>query len=46
VDLASAEKALIEATLRQFDGNRRRTAAQLGIGERTLYRKLKQYGLG
>ena len=45
-DMASAEKALIEATLRQFDGNRRKTAAQLGIGERTLYRKLKQYGIG
>jgi len=45
-DMASAEKALIEATLRQFDGNRRRTAEQLGIGERTLYRKLKRYGLG
>ncbi len=45
-DMASAERALIEATLRQFDGNRRRTAEQLGIGERTLYRKLKRYGLG
>ena len=45
-DMASAEKALIEATLRQHGGNRRRTARQLGIGERTLYRKLKRYGLG
>ena len=26
-------------------GNRRRAADMLGIGERTLYRKLKQYGL-
>ena len=46
IDMASAERALIEATLRQFDGNRRKTAEQLGIGERTLYRKLKRYGLG
>ncbi len=44
-DLASAEKAMIQATLRQFDGNRRKTAEQLGISERTLYRKLKHYGI-
>jgi two-component system response regulator HydG len=26
-------------------GNREQTAQMLGIGERTLYRKLKEYGL-
>lgn len=26
-------------------GNRRRTAQMLGIGERTMYRKLRDYGL-
>jgi DNA-binding NtrC family response regulator len=44
-DLASAEKAMIAAALRQNDGNRKRAAEQLGIAERTLYRKLRRYGL-
>jgi DNA-binding NtrC family response regulator len=46
VDLAGAEKALIAAVLQQHAGNRRHTAEQLGISERTLYRKLRRYGLG
>ena len=44
-DLAGAERSLIQATLRQFSGNRRESARQLGISERTLYRKLREYGL-
>jgi DNA-binding NtrC family response regulator len=44
-DLAGAEKAMIAAALRQNDGNRKRAAEQLGIAERTLYRKLRRYGL-
>jgi DNA-binding NtrC family response regulator len=44
-DLASAEKAMIAAALRQNEGNRKRAAEQLGIAERTLYRKLRRYGL-
>ncbi len=44
-DLAGAERTMIEASLRQHRGNRRRAAEQLGISERTLYRKLKAYGL-
>jgi len=39
------ERDLIAATLTETDGNRRETARRLGIGERTLYRKLKKYGL-
>jgi len=39
--LEEAEKQLISRALRQFDGNRRKTAKALGISERTLYRKLK-----
>ncbi len=39
------ERELIAATLSDTDGNRRETARKLGIGERTLYRKLKKYGL-
>ncbi|PSQ68258.1 MAG: sigma-54-dependent Fis family transcriptional regulator, partial [Bacteroidetes bacterium QH_1_61_8] len=34
-------KQLISRALKQFDGNRRKTAKALGISERTLYRKLK-----
>jgi len=43
--MAQVEKAAIEATLRETRGNRRKTASKLGIGERTLYRKIKEYGL-
>jgi DNA-binding NtrC family response regulator len=39
------ERELIARTLRQVGGNRRRAAELLGIGERTLYRKLDKYGL-
>jgi DNA-binding NtrC family response regulator len=39
--LAEAEEDLITQALKQFDGNRRKTARALGISERTLYRKLK-----
>jgi two-component system response regulator HydG len=43
--LAEVEKALIEANLALCEGNREKTAKLLGMGERTLYRKLKEYGL-
>jgi len=43
--MAEVEKAAIIAALKEFRGNRRRAAEQLGIGERTLYRKLKAYDL-
>jgi len=38
------EKDLITKTLASVGGNRREAAKKLGIGERTLYRKLKKYG--
>ena len=38
-------QAVIDA-LEHTHGNRRKAAGLLGIGERTLYRKIKQYGLG
>ncbi len=41
--MADVERAAIEAALHETKGNRRRAAEILGIGERTLYRKLKQY---
>ena len=43
--MADAEKATIEGALRENAGNRRKAAETLGIGERTLYRKIKEYGL-
>ncbi|MBN2494117.1 MAG: sigma-54-dependent Fis family transcriptional regulator [Deltaproteobacteria bacterium] len=43
--LANAEQAHIEDALRQTDGNMRRAARLLAIGERSLRRKLSQYGI-
>ena len=44
--LEEIEKHYIIETLKLTDGNREEAAKILGIGERTLYRKLKEYGLG
>jgi DNA-binding NtrC family response regulator len=41
--MAAIERAAIEAVLTEHGGNRRKAAQILGIGERTLYRKLKEY---
>src|SRR5713226_6070738 len=43
--MAEVERAAIEAALKETRGNRRKAAEVLGIGERTLYRKLKEYAL-
>jgi DNA-binding NtrC family response regulator len=43
--MADVERATIEAALHETKGNRRKAAEILGIGERTLYRKLKEYAL-
>ena len=43
--MAEVEKAAIQAALEEHRGNRRRAAEVLGIGERTLYRKIKAYQL-
>jgi DNA-binding NtrC family response regulator len=43
--MQDVERAAIEAALRETAGNRRRAAERLGIGERTLYRKIKEYAL-
>ena len=43
--LSAMERELIKETLKKFNGNRRKTAKALQISERTLYRKLHEYGL-
>ena len=39
------ERELISQTLEHTGGDRKEAARLLGISERTLYRKIKQYGL-
>ena len=43
--MAEIERIAIETVLREHGGNRRKAAQVLGIGERTLYRKLKEFEL-
>ncbi len=45
VGLDKLEKEAIRQTLQMTGGNREQAANLLGIGERTLYRKLKEFGL-
>ena len=45
VGLDRLEKEAMRQTLAMTGGNREQAAELLGIGERTLYRKLKEYGL-
>lgn len=42
--MAEIEREAIESAVRASGGNRRKAAKLLGIGERTMYRKLKEYG--
>ena len=43
ITMDELEKEIIERTLKNCNGNRRKTAKILDISERTLYRKLKEY---
>lgn len=45
LSLANAEKELIRKALKKHNGRRKEAAAELGISERTLYRKIKEYGV-
>ncbi|MBT3278276.1 MAG: sigma-54-dependent Fis family transcriptional regulator [Phycisphaerales bacterium] len=45
ISIAEAERQLIKNTLELTDGKREAAAQLLGIGERTLYRKIKEYEL-
>jgi DNA-binding NtrC family response regulator len=46
VSIAEMEKDAILGTIRQLKGDKLMAAKLLGIGKTTLYRKLKEYGLG
>ncbi len=43
--VSEMEKQLIQDTLIKTKGNKRQAAKLLGLSERTLYRKIKRYGL-
>ena len=45
LNLSDLSRQTIEKALGRNGGNRRLAAAELGISDRTLYRKIKQYGL-
>ena len=45
-NLQSMEKELIVRTIKFHNNSRRATAKTLGMSERTLYRKINEYGIG
>jgi len=45
LSLSDKEAELIKKALEKHDGRRRNAALELGISERTLYRKIKEYNL-
>ena len=45
LSLEDREKELIQKALEKHRGKRKYAAAELGISERTLYRKIKEYNL-
>ncbi|RMG29429.1 MAG: sigma-54-dependent Fis family transcriptional regulator [Bacteroidetes bacterium] len=45
LSLARKEKEMIEKALRKHHNNRKKAAMDLGISERTLYRKIKNYDI-
>lgn len=45
LNLNDLGKQMVERALKRNNGNRKKAAEELGISDRTLYRKIKQYGL-
>ena len=45
LSLEEREKELIIKALEKYRGRRKNAATELGISERTLYRKIKEYGI-
>ena len=46
LNLNDLGRQMVEKALERNGGNRKRAAQELGISDRTLYRRIKQYGLG
>ena len=45
LSLADKEVEMIKKALEKYNGKRKMAAGELGISERTLYRKIKEYGM-
>lgn len=45
LNLGDLGRQMVEKALERNGGNRKKAAAELGISDRTLYRRIKQYGL-
>lgn len=45
LNLSDLGRQLVEKALERNNGSRKKAAEELGISDRTLYRKIKQYGL-
>ena len=45
LNLNELGRQMVEKALERNDGNRKKAAKELGISDRTLYRRIKQYGL-
>jgi transcriptional regulator with PAS, ATPase and Fis domain len=45
LSLTDAERDMIIRALEKHNGNRRRAAEELNISQRTLYRRINEYGL-
>jgi DNA-binding NtrC family response regulator len=45
LSLSGKEEEMIKKALEKYNGKRKMAAAELGISERTLYRKIKEYGI-
>ncbi len=45
LNLTDLSKVVLEKALERNDGNRKKAAQDLGISDRTLYRRLKQFGI-
>ena len=45
ITMGEIEQEIISRTLEKFNNNRRKTAQSLNISERTLYRKINEYGI-
>jgi len=46
LNLSDLSRQMIEKALERNNGNRKKAAEELGISDRTLYRKIRKYGLG